>query len=229
MRTNRALALALLSGLLTACGQTGGVGGVETSRPTGAGDTGGTEGAGGSFHTQTTLGDVRMLMRRSIAPGDTLVVEYELHNAGAEPILVHDRVPPTLGSALLPERLDPERAWIFMVDSRIRVSKQGFDAAPGVRFIAQPVTGARVLEPGQRLSGRARIAFPVELDVPGPEFEAPRSPIDANATEFDFCVQVTEGSQGRPSGVDPTVLEVPSAAPGADELICSQPLGLVAE
>lgn len=214
-RSTRVLALALLSSILAACGQQGGAGG-------GSG-TSGLPGTAGSFHTEVVVGDIRLLAGRSVE-GGALVVRYELHNAGSAPMLVHDRVPPSLGSAVLPEDLDPEKAWVFMGDSRVRVSKQGFDPAPGIRFIAEPVMGARVLEPGQGLSGSARVRLPIRLDLPGPEFEAPRAALDPEAGQLEFCVQVTQGSGGRPSGVDPTILEVPAASPRPDELVCSPPL-----
>ncbi len=154
------------------------------------------------------------------------MVDYALRNVGTESLLAHDRVPPTLGSATLPEELDPARVWIFMTDNQVRMSKQGFDPAPGVRFIAEPVMGARRLEPGQTLTGQARTELPLRLEVPGPEFDAPRAPIDAGAGTFEFCVQVTAGLEGRPSGVAVDVLEVPARAPRDGELICSQPLDL---
>ena len=51
----------------------------------------------------------------------------------------------------------------------MRLSKQAFAAAPGVRFVAAPTTGGRVI-PADRASspGRAYAVSPPELDVPGP-------------------------------------------------------------
>lgn len=223
MRTNRALALALLSGILTACGQPGATpGGATATSPFSRGTPRVTQGnlvleavltSGSSQHP--TAGQ---------QPG--LVVEYTISNDGSEPLLVHDRVPPTLGSATLPENLTAERVWVYLSDGRIRLSKQGFAPAPGIRFIAAPVMGARLLEPQQRLSGRAWAPLPPTLDVPGAEFDAPRTAIDPKAQEWEFCVHVTAGSKGRPSDVDASVLEVPATAPGGAELICSSPSAL---
>jgi hypothetical protein len=223
MRTHRALALTLLSGMLTACGQPGAVPGGGSS------DT-------GWFSPGTmppvTLGDVAMYATLGSGPPGQetaaatgqrtgLVVEYVLVNNGTTPVLVHDRVPSDLGSAKLPADLNPEHAWVFMANGRIRLSKQGFAPAPGVRFIAAPVIGARLLGPKQRLTGRAWAPLPVELDVPSTEFDAPRTPIDPRATAWDFCVQLTVGGSRGPAPADGSVLEVPAAAPNDGELLCS--------
>jgi hypothetical protein len=226
MKSTRALALGLLVGVLAACGQ--------PSAPSGAGASG----DGGWITTGpphfVTHGDLRLDAILSFAPDAAtgrlgLAVYYRLLNDGAEPMLVHDHVPLSLGSATLPEDLDPTHAWVFMSGSRIRVSKQGFAPAPGVRFMAAPVMGARVLEASGMVTGEAWAPLPATLDVPGAEFDAPRAPLDPNASEWEFCLQVTEGAQGRPSGVDPDVLEVPAAAPGDGELICSEPMRLPSE
>lgn len=232
MRANRALALALLSGILTACGQPGVLPGGG-STPTGWFSYG-TVGP-------VTLGEVQMYSKLTSGPPQHqtgaargqqtgLVVEYTLVNNGTTPVLVHDRIPTTLGSAVLSADLDPEHAWVFMADGRIRLSKQGFAPAEGVRFIAAPVVGARLLQPRQRLTGRAWAPMPVKLDVPSAEFDAPRTPINPRATAWDFCVQLTTGgSKGRPSELDPAVLEVPAAAPNDGELLCSDQWGLPPE
>lgn len=225
MRSTRALALGLLSGLLAACGQPG-----APSGP-GASADGGWSTTGPHF---VTHGDLRLDALLSFAPDAAtgrlgLAVHYRLLNDGARSMLVHDHVPLSLGSASLPEDLDPAHAWVFMSGSRVRVSKQGFAPAPGVRFIAAPVMGARVLAASGTVTGQAWVPLPATVDVPGAEFAAPRAPLDPNASEWEFCVEVTEGTQGRPSGVDPAVLEVPAMAPADGELICSEPMPLASQ
>lgn len=225
MRANRALALALLGGILTACGQPG-------TSP-GAGGATAVDGAG--LHTEMVQGGIRMAAGVRIGPAQHrpgasgLVVEYRLVNTGTTPVLVHDRVPSALGSATLPTDLNPEHAWVFMSDGRIRLSKQGFAPAPGVRFIAAPVTGARLLAPGKALDGRAWVAMPLEADVPSGEFDAPRSPLGPGVREVEFCVQVTPGSEGHPVATEAAVLEVPATAPAPGELHCVPPLQLPSE
>ncbi len=223
MRTNRALALALLSGILAACGQPGAAPGGASSPPASGWVTLDPQPDG------VRVGDLLLQTTITTAGEGSLEIAYTITSYGAEASLVHDRVPPTLGSAVLPEGLDPGRAWVLTQDKRVRVSKQGFDPAPNVRFMAQPVMGARLLEPGGQLAGQARVGLPFRLDVPGPEFDAPRTPVAKDATELEFCVQVTDGSEGRASAVDPTVLEVPATAPGPGELICSRPLAIPSE
>jgi hypothetical protein len=219
------LALALLGGILAACGQPG-----ASSGPGGA-----TSVDGGSFHTEVAEGGVRMAAGVRVGPAEHrpgapgLVVEYRLVNDGTAPLLVHDRVPSTLGSAALPPDLNPEHAWVFMADGRVRLSKQGFAPAPGVRFIAAPVIGARLLAPGQALSGRAWVATPLEADVPSAEFDAPRSPLGPGVREVELCVQVTPGTEGRPVASEAPVMEVPATAPAPGELHCSAPLQLPSE
>lgn len=156
-----------------------------------------------------------------------LVVDYTVRNTGDGPVVVHDRVPDALGSAVLPTRLDPEHAWVFAVEGVLRVSKQGFAPAPGTRFVAAPRTGAHVLPPGATLQGRAFAPLPPRLDVPGAEFTAPRGPI-AGLTSWQFCVQVARGvpvpgaTTAAGSGLaDPPVVPVAVTAPGPDELLCS--------
>jgi hypothetical protein len=225
MKSKHALALGLLTGILAACGQPGTSSGGEPS--------------GGAWATPrtmapVTLGGVTMYATLGVGPPqhptssatgqrDGLVVEYLLVNNGTSPVLVHDRVPSGLGSAKLPADLDPEHAWAFMADGRIRLSKQGFAPAPGVRFIAAPVIGARLLEPRHRLTGRAWAPVPLRLDVPSAEFDAPRAPLSPRATEWDFCVQLTVGGSQGPAPAEDSVLEVPASAPSQTELLCSEP------
>lgn len=184
----------------------------------------------------TTVGGIRLVTDVGTGPrGSTtgtnageqgLVIDYQLVNIGTQPALVEDRVPATLGSGVLPRRLDPERAWVYMVGGRVRVSKQGFSPAPGVRFLAAPVTGARLLEGGGHLAGRAWVPLPPRLDVPGPEFEAARAPVDRGNTAVEFCVQLASPANAHPSASDPAVLEVPATAPGPTGLICTPTVGL---
>ena len=219
------MALMLCGGLLAACGQAASPGG----RQPGAAQE-------GSFHTETALGAVRLSVgvtpgprRASLAASageQGLVVDYELVNTGTEPVLVEDRVPDSLGSGVLPRTLDPERAWVYLADGHLRVSKQGFSPAPGVRFIAAPVTGARLLGAHGHLAGRAWVPLPPRLDVPGPQFQAPRTPIDPRTTEVQLCLQLGSPANARPSTSGPSVLEVPVAAPGPKDLLCSPIVGL---
>jgi hypothetical protein len=185
---------------------------------------------GVTMYTTLTTGPPQHPKSAATGQSAGLVVEYVLVNNGTSAVLVHDRVPADLGSATLPAGLDPERAWVFLAGGRIRLSKQGFAPAPGVRFIAAPVIGARLLEPKHRLTGRAWAPVPVRLDVPSAEFDAPRSPVGPQATTWEFCVQLTPGSDGHSSGgsggsegSEGTVLAVPAAAPSAGELLCSEP------
>lgn len=229
MRTTRALALTLMSGILAACGQ---------PADTPGGSTGSSETSGSGV--TTAAGGVQLTVRPgtgtqefpSEEPGKPkqqgVVVEYTVVNGGSAPVQVQDLVPAGLGSATLPEDVNPEHVWVFMSDGRIRLSKQGFDVAPGVRFVAAPVIGAHVVQPGGTLTGRAYAALPLDLDVPTPEFTVPRKPLDPGATEAEFCVQVTTDATGRPWAADDTVLEVPVAEPAEGQLLCSQPWTLPA-
>lgn len=230
MRTSRALALALLGGLLTGCSQPADTPSGSTRVETSRGGTG----------SATSAGDLTLTVRPGVGvqefpseePGKPkqqgVVVEYTLRNAGNQPVRVHDLIPAGLGSATLPQDVNPEHTWVFMERGRIRLSKQGFDVAPGVAFIAPPVVGAHVLEAGQTLEGRAYAALPLDLDVPGPEFSAPRTPLDPQTREAEFCVQVSTGTEGRPWSADPAVLEVPVGDPAEEGLICSEPWALPA-
>jgi len=153
-----------------------------------------------------------------------LVVDYTLTNTGSAPLVAYDVVPAALGSASLPADLDPEHAWVYVDSGVLRVSKQGFAPAPGVRFIAPPATGARALDAGAGLTGRAYAATPPALDVPGPEFDAPRAAVGAEVREWQFCVQVGPRSGGaRPAKSGAGVLEAPVTAPSGTDLVCTEP------
>lgn len=231
MRTSRALALTLLGGILAACSQPTDTPGDSTSVGTSSGGSG----------SSTAAGALRLTVRPSVGvqefpseePGTPkqqgVVVEYTLQNDSGQPVRVHDLIPAGLGSATLPQDVNPEHTWVFMDRGRIRLSKQGFGTAPGVAFLAAPVLGAHVLDAGQTLDGRAYAALPLDLDVPSPEFTAPRTPLDPQAREAQFCVQVSTGTQGRPWAADPDVLEVPVGEPAEGDLICSEPWALPAD
>ena len=108
----------------------------------------------------------------------------------------------------------------------MRISKQGFATAPGIAFAAAPVMGARTIPADAPLTGRAYAVTPPELDVPGPEFTAPRTAIPPGSSSFSFCVQVGEKSSGmRPSAVE-GVLQAPVRAPTGEELLCTAPVVL---
>jgi hypothetical protein len=231
MRTSRALALILLGGLLTACGQPTDTPGASTSVGTSPGASAGSTSVGG-LHL-TVRPSVGVQEFPSEEPGKPkqqgVVVEYTLRNDGTRPVRVHDLIPAGLGSATLPQDVNPEHAWVFMDGGRIRLSKQGFDTALGVTFLAAPVVGAHVLEAGKTLDGRAYAALPLDLDVPSPEFTAPRTPLDPQARVAQFCLQVSTGTEGRPWSADPKVLEVPTGEPAEGGLICSEPWALPAD
>ena len=235
--------------VVAACGQAAPSGSVTPAG--GASTTGGAPQAGGAGTTGATAGDVPTATQ-TVHQGDVtltatltigfaqypvdpgirrrpgLVVEYALTNSGTRQLVAYDRVPDSLGSATLPPDLDPEHAWVYMDAGLVRVSKQGFATAPGVAFIAAPVTGARALAPGSTLTGRAYAVSPPELDVPGPDFAAPRTPIDPAASQTRFCVQVGERSpQMRPSSAQPGVLEAPVTAPSPGELLCTDAVPLL--
>jgi hypothetical protein len=156
-----------------------------------------------------------------------LVVEYTVTNAGSVALVAHDRVPHGLGSATLPDEIDPEHAWAFMEGDVLRVSKQGFD--PAVAFFAAPVTGTREVPAGGTLSGRAVVGVPVELDVPGDEFHAARSPVRTSGNRtWQFCLHVEPmPASTHPSDADPTVLVASVSAPEPGELLCTAPTRLV--
>lgn len=153
-----------------------------------------------------------------------LVVEYTLTNTGSAPLVAYDVVPDDLGSATVPQDVNPEHAWVYVESGILRLSKQGFAPAPGVRFAAAPVTGARALEAGARLTGRAYAVSPPTLDVPGDSFDAPRAAVGAGVEQWQFCVQVGERTgtlRAVPARGD--VLQAPTAAPSGDDLICTEP------
>jgi hypothetical protein len=153
-----------------------------------------------------------------------LVVEYTLTNTGARPLVAYDVVPEDLGSATVPQDVNPEHAWVYVESGVLRLSKQGFAPARGVRFAAAPMTGARALDAGSSLTGRAYAVSPPTLDVPGDSFEAPRAAVDAGVKQWQFCVQVGERTgplRAAPVGGD--VLQAPTAAPTGGELVCTEP------
>jgi len=241
-----AVALALAAALATsACGQAtpspgaatpAGDGGTSTSStPTSGGDAGsGAETAtAGGVHLEATMAPgvpgggatgTGTGTGNGIAAGPGLVVTYTLTNTGAEPVLAYDVVPDDLGSATLPEDVDPEHAWVYEQSGVLRLSKQGFPPAPNVRFIAAPAMGGHTIAPGASLTGRAYAVSPPTLDVPGDTFEAPRTPVDPAVKQWQFCVQVDDrAAEARPSAVGGGVVEAPSKAPEGDELVCTPP------
>lgn len=228
---------ALLVGVVAACGQASPGGGAT---PAGSGATDGGSaataspsdaGGGGSSGTSqtVTVGDVTLSARVQPGGGSRLVVDYTLSHSGSADLVALDRVPADLGSATLPPDLDPEHAWVYVAKGVGRVSKQAFGIAPGVRFMAAPVTGGRALPPGGTLTGRASVPLPLTLDVPGESFEAPRAPVGPTVRTWQLCIQVIERtSPVRPSPGDPETLLVPVAAPEPGQLLCTRPGALPA-
>jgi hypothetical protein len=173
-----------------------------------------------------------------------VVVTYTLAREGAQggELIAYDVVPDTLGSSALPPDLNPEHAWVHASGATVRLSKQGFAAAPGTTFIAAPVTGARVIPADHPLEGRAYAVSPAELDVPSREFTAPRGPLPSSSGSWQLCVQVGERLPGMrtaasvptvPKGTEGTegtevldVLAAPVRAPEGDELVCTPPVNL---
>ena len=158
----------------------------------------------------------------------SLVVDYSLSNSGPKPLHVFDQIPAGLGSAGLPEELNPEHAWVHMQDGVIRVTKQAFGLDPRVNMFAPPAIGVRELAAGGTLKGRAVIPLTPKLDVPDINFTAPRSPIDPAATQWQFCIQVEAATA--PALADakhPGVLSAPVSAPRPGSLICTAPAPLV--
>jgi predicted small lipoprotein YifL len=160
-----------------------------------------------------------------------VVVTYTLtrEGGGAGELVAYDVVPDSLGSAGLPPDVNPEHAWVYANGDAVRISKQGFASAPGTTFVAAPTIGARLVPADGSLQGRAYAVSPAELDVPGAEFTAPRGPLPAGSSTWEFCVQVGERLPGtRPSGVHQGVLEAPVRAPEGDELVCTPTVTLAA-
>lgn len=150
-----------------------------------------------------------------------LVATYTVTNSDDRAHLVIDRIPARLGSSQIDaDTIDPEHAWVLMAGGRVRVTKQAFPIASDTRLIDEPAIGAHVLEPGASLTGTAVAPLPPTLDVPGVEFTVPRAPIDPNATEWEFCVQVATVEQPR------DVVPVRELAGSA--LLCSPPARLPA-
>lgn len=163
----------------------------------------------------------------SVRPG--LLVTYRLANAGPKPVLAYDVVPNDLGSATLPAGVDLQHAWVYEQSGVLRLSKQGFATAPNVRFAAAPVIGAHPVAPGATLSGRAYAVWPPALDVPGESFEAPRQRVDPAVETWQLCLQVDgRTAQARPSALGGGVVQVPTAAPQAGELVCTDPAAVPA-
>ena len=221
--------LALGSVLVTtACGQL-----TPSGRATAAG--GGSAGTAAPARQTVTGHGVRLEATMAVGspqhPGATgirsmpgLVVDYTLTNTGSIPLVAYDVVPASFGSAGLPADVDPEHAWVYVDSGVLRLSKQGFAPAPGVRFIAAPTTGARALDAGAGLTGRAYAATPPTLDVPGPDFDAPRAVVGADVREWQFCVQVgPRTDQMRPAKAGGDLLEAPVTAPSGGDLVCTEP------
>jgi hypothetical protein len=226
---------------LTGCGQ------VSPAGPGGGGTGAGSASDGPAADATTdssvgggrSTGDVTLRAYVSVGfsqyPADPgirrkpgIVVDYTLSNTGDQQLVAYDRAPEALGSAKLPADLDPEHALVYMDSGVVRVSKQGFGTAPGVTFVAAPVIGVRALGPGATLTGRAYAVSPPTLEVPGPDFDAPRDPVDPKATLMQFCVQVGERTAAmRPSSSAPDVLEGPVTAPGPDDLLCIEAVPLL--
>lgn len=231
-----ATVLTVLVTMLTACGQ-GSPGGTPTPAGSAAAGSSGSSGSSGSDSDGAsapgpsatgTSGDVTLVASaQADASGSMLLIDYTLSQSGDADLVALDRVPADLGSATLPADLDPEHAWVHAEDGVARVSKQGFDTAPGVRFMAAPVIGGRALGSGSTLTGRATVPLPPVLDVPSDSFDAPRDPISADLQQWQLCIQVVERSAPmRPSPDDPSVLLVPVAAPESGQLVCTPPQAL---
>ena len=158
-----------------------------------------------------------------------VVVTYTLTRqpgAGDE-LVAYDMVPSSLGSAELPEDLNPEHAWVYADGDAVRLSKQSFAAATGVSFIAAPMTGVRLIPTTGSLQGRAFAVSPPRLDVPGREFAAPRGALPTGSDQWQFCAQVGERQPGMtPSSAGDDVLEAPARAPEGDELLCTEAVTL---
>ncbi|WP_344256385.1 hypothetical protein [Terrabacter carboxydivorans] len=225
-------------GTPTSAGSTVGAGSAGSTGATGA--TGGT----GRPVQTVTSGSVRLVA--TMAPGGPrvggprpastvgagtgvaatrgLVVDYTVTNTGSTPRLAYDIVPQDLGSATLPAAVDAKHAWVYEQDGVLRLSKQGFATAPGVRFAAAPVMGGHVLAPGASVTGKAYAVSPPMLDVPGESFQAPRAAVGTGLTQWQFCVQVDgRAAQARPSAAGGGVVQAAVAAPQGDELVCTRP------
>jgi hypothetical protein len=183
-----------------------------------------TAGHGVRLEATMAVGSPRRLGANGIRRMPGLVVDYTLTNAGSTPLVAYDVVPASLGSAALPTDIDRDHAWVYVDSGVLRLSKQGFAPAQGVRFIAAPTTGARALDAGAGLTGRAYAATPPSLDVPGPEFDAPRAAVGADVREWQFCVQVgPRTTQMRRAKGGGDLVEAPVTAPSGDDLVCTEP------
>lgn len=151
--------------------------------------------------------------------GSQLVAEYKVTNSADHPVVVIDRIPESLGSSMLEASdIASHHAWVLMAGNVVRVTKQAFPIKPDIRFIAEPVIGGHVLGSGASTTGAAQVPLPPSLDVPGPEFEAPRTPIRQGADMWQFCVQVAEVDQPREVLPVSTVANAP--------LLCTSPQSL---
>jgi hypothetical protein len=214
---------------------TGGTGAIETTGPT---DGASSSGAGASASGHGVRLDASFAIGFPEQPTDPgvrkkpgIVVTYTLtrEDSTAGDLVAYDVVPDALGSASLPPDVNPEHAWVYASGDAVRLSKQGFASAPGVTFLAAPTTGARVIPADGLLSGRAYAVSPAELDVPGPEFTAPREPLPQGSSTWELCVQVGKQLPGmRPSATNEGVLEAPVRAPQGDELVCTPAVTLAA-
>ncbi len=187
------------------------------------------QGPGGPVRATATRGDVILTVLAQRAVG-RLTIDYTLTNTGTADLVAVDRIPTDLGGASLPADLDPTHAWVLAGDGGVtRISKQGFAIAPGVRFAAAPVIGARPLPAGGSLTGSAEVPLPPTTDVPGPSFAVPQTKIALSTNRMQVCVQVrARTDQDRPSPTDPGVLVAPVAAPATDELVCTDAMVLPA-
>ncbi len=172
------------------------------------------QGPGGPVRATATRGDVILTVLAQRAVG-RLTVDYTLTNTGAADLVAVDRIPTDLGGASLPADLDPTHAWVLAVDGGVtRISKQGFAVAPGVRFAAAPVIGARPLPAGGSLTGSAEVPLPPATDLPGPSFAVPQTKIALSTDRMQVCIQVrAHTDQDRPSPTDAGVLVTPVAHP----------------
>jgi hypothetical protein len=238
-RVATALGTSLTLVSLAACGQ------ATPSGPARAGTAVGDRGAGSSGGThaaQSSAASGQVRLRATLGTGipkapagsakpavQGLAVDYTLTNAGPADLVAYDVVPVGLGSAVLPADADPEHAWVVMHGGVVRLTKQGFALAPGVRFMAAPVVGVRALAPGGAVNGRAWAPNPPRASVPGDSFDAPRGALDPAAKTWQFCVQLVPRPAGtRPAPSHPGVLVAAVAAPEPNQLVCTEPAPLPA-
>lgn len=229
-RLPRLLAALALAGLVVSsggCGSSGSTGReAPASTPAPVATTAQSSGSHGdvTIRYSVSVGFAQFPADPGVRRKPGTVIDYAVTNHGSRQLVVYDRIPDTLGPATLPPDLNPEHGWVFLSGGVVRLSRQGFATAPGVRFVAAPVIGARAVEPGATVTGRTYAVTPLTLDVPGPEFVAPREPIDPAISQLQLCLQVGERTvQLRPSPALPGVLEGPVVAPGPGDLVCGTP------